>query len=50
MGKNKKAKKEKIDDDIAGAYQQLHTALIKSEETEVNKYKNEIVKNGRTTK
>lgn len=39
-----KAKKEKIEDDIAGAYQQLHTALIKSEETEVNKYKNEIVK------
>lgn len=39
-----KAKKEKIEDDIAGAYQQLHTALIKSEETEVNKYKSEIVK------
>lgn len=39
-----KAKKEKIEDDIAGAYQQLHTALIQSEEAEVNKYKSEIVK------
>ncbi|MFD2892190.1 S41 family peptidase [Flavobacterium chuncheonense] len=39
-----KAKKEQIQDDINTAYEQLHAALVKSEEAEVSKYKNEIVK------
>ena len=37
-----KAKKEQIESSITAQYEQLRQALKKSEETEVEKYKNEI--------
>jgi carboxyl-terminal processing protease len=39
-----KAKKEKVDTSITNEYKQLQTALEKSQEQEVSKYKNEFVK------